>query len=301
MSFISAIGAVELGLIYTLVTLGIFISYRILDIADLTIDGSFTLGASVSVIFTSFDMPIIGLFAGALAGTMAGFITAFLQTKLKVQSILAGIITMTALYSINIRIMGNKSNVTITNQDTIFTKVAFLSPVYSKIILLVFIILVVSLVLVFFFKTSLGLAVRATGDNKNMVSASSINPNLTIIVGLCMANTLVSLSGAIYCQYSKFSDVGMGIGTVVIALASLMIGEAIIGKKSISKNIVAVIVGSVTYRFIIAFALLSTLNQSDLKLISALILVIAITAPTLKSNFTEKANIRKNQSQSGGN
>ena len=223
------LSAIELGLLYTLLTLGLFISYRILDIADLTVDGSFTLGAAAAVMLTIMGHPILALLAAALVGSIAGMITATLQTKLKVNPILSGILTMTALYSINIMIMGNKSNVSLLGEATIFTMAKeAIGTVASGLLVGGIGVLVICLLMSMFLYTKLGLSIRATGDNEDMVRSSSINVDRMKIVGLALANALVALSGALVAQKQAFADVSMGTGMVVIGIASLIIGEVLV-------------------------------------------------------------------------
>ncbi len=285
MSSVALIGAVELGLIYALLALGIFVSYRVLNIADLTVDGSFTTGAAVCAVFTARGNPGLGIVLAVLASAAAGLCSALLQTKLRVQPILAGILTMTALYSINLRIMGGKANVALLRIPTIFTLSGKLmgGEGVSKMVLPLVATIFVAAALILFFRTQLGLSIRATGDNEEMVRSSSINSNFTKTVGLCLANALVGLSGAMVAQFQGFADISMGIGMVVVALASLIIGEAIFGRKSVGWNIGAVIVGAVIYRIILALVLSLRFNASDLKLLSALLVAAAISYPALKN------------------
>ena len=275
-------GAVELGLGYGLMAIGLYISYRIVNVADLTVDGSFTLGAAVCAMLTVAGHPVLGLVLAIAAGAGAGFVTAFLQTKLRIQSILAGILVMTGLYSINLRVMGNKPNVPLLGEETAFSLFAGLvGEKYCKLLLSLLIVAVVLVVVIWFFRTQLGLTIRATGDNEDMVRSSSINSDLTKTIGLCMANAIVALSGAVIGQMQMFSDASMGIGMVVIGLASIIIGEVIFGRGGVQRGVLAVVGGSVIYRVIIALVLEMGLPQSDLKLISALIVTIAISYPVL--------------------
>lgn len=290
MSTLAIISAIELGLFYGIMTLGLFISYRILDVPDLTVDGSFTLGAGVSAMLSLSGYPGLGILLGILAGGLAGMVTALLQTKLKVQPILAGILTMTGLYSINIMVMGGKPNVPLTKSQVIFSKAegVLQTSLTPMIIGVLCAIIVVALVVAFLY-TRLGLAVRATGDNPDMVSASSINVNLTKVIGLALANALVGLSGALLAQYQYFADVSMGVGMVVMGIASLIIGEVIFGKKSIGRNAIAAVVGSIIYRLIIGAAFEINISASSMKLITAIIVAIAISYPAIK----EQINLSK--------
>ena len=224
--------ALEVGLIYGLVALALFISFSILNIADLSTDGCFTLGCAVGAMLTIAGHPILALFAAMAAGMLSGYITAFLQTRLGVESILAGIISNTGLYTINLAVMGFSSNVSITGVDTVFSLFkGLVGGQWSRLILLALIAAVLVLVLIRFFGTSLGLSIRATGDSLDMVSASSINPKATITIGLCLANALTALSGCLIGEYNKFCDINLGTGMVTIALASLIIGEVFAGRR----------------------------------------------------------------------
>lgn len=282
-------GAVEQGFIYSLVALGLFLSYRTLDVADLTTDGSFTLGAACSAIFTVQGQPVAGLLVALLAGSAAGLVTALLQTKLGVQSILAGIITMTGLYSINLMVMGGRSNLNMLKESNVFTAAEDALGPFGKLVLAGAVALVAGGLLAFFLRTQLGLSIRATGDNREMVASSSIDPALTTTVGLCAANALVALSGGLLVQYQKFSDVSLGTGMVVIGLASLIIGEVVVGRGGAARGILASILGAVIYRIIIAAALVANVGAQNFKLVSAVIVAAAISWPAVR----EKLQFRK--------
>ena len=278
--------ALELGFIYSLVALALFISFSILDIADLSTDGCFTLGCAVCAMFTIAGHPILGLFAALFAGVCSGFVTAFLQTKMGVPSILAGIIVNTGLYTVNIMVMGLASNVNLFGVDSIFTwgKEA-IGGTWYKLILVAIIVVVVAILIGLFLNTRLGLSIRATGDNPDMVRASSINTKLMITIGLCVANALTGLSGGLLAQYNKSCDITLGTGMVTIALASLIIGETLMGKGSIKKRIFGVVLGSCLYRFIIAIALRLDVPAESLRLVSAIIVAVAIAFPYLKEQM----------------
>lgn len=282
MSLYSFFSAIELGLIYSLMVLGLFISYRILNIPDLTVDGSFTLGAAVAVTATLAGHPVLGLLLAALAGAAAGFVTALLQTKMKIQPILAGIITMTALYSINLMVMDNKANLPLAQGESIYHNLPgmLLSGLAA---------IGVAAVLVLFLQTPAGLAVRATGDNEAMVRSSSINADRMKMAGLSIANACVALSGALIAHYNCYAEVRMGIGMVVIGLASLIVGEIAVGllvrRATILSGAVAAIVGSVLYRLIIAQALEWNFSSSSLKLITAIIVAMAMSVPAVKESL----------------
>lgn len=300
--------ALELGCIYSLVALALFISFSILNIADLSTDGCFTLGCAVGSMVTIAGHPFLAFPAAMAAGVGSGFITAFLQTRMGVPSILAGIIVNTGLYTVNIAVMGFSSNVNLFACDTIFSlaKDKIAADWYGswyKIILVVAIVLVISVILAWFLNTRLGLSIRATGDNEHMVKASSINPVFTITVGLCLSNSLTALSGAILAQYQKSCDINLGTGMVTIALASLIIGETIIGKGGMFKKVIGVILGSCLYRFIVAIALRLSVPAECLKLVSALIVAIAIAFPYLQGQAfflkTRKTLERANRKDGG--
>ena len=278
------IGALELGFIYALVALALFISFSILNIADLSTDGCFTLGCAVGAQVAILGHPILALFAAMLAGVCSGFIMSFLQTKLGVESILAGIIVNTGLYTINLAAMGFSSNLSIFKSETVYTLTkGIFGGTWYKLITSVIIVVVICLAVLWFLGTKLGLSIRATGDNADMVRASSINPGLTITVGLCISGALTALSGCLLGQYQKSCDINLGTGMVTIALASLIIGETIIGKKNMARRIFGVIFGSCLYRFAVAIALRLHIPAECLKLVSAIIVAIAIASPYIKN------------------
>ena len=301
--------ALELGCIYALVALALFISFTILNIADLTTDGCFTLGCSVGAMVSLAGHPFLALFAAMLAGVCAGFVTAFLQTRLGVESILAGIIVNTGLYTINIAVMGFSSIANLFGCDTVFSLgkdtlgAGFIGDWY-KVVIVIAIVVIISIALWWFLGTTLGMSIRATGDNADMVKSSSINPTLTITVGLCIANSLTGLSGALIAQYQKSADINIGTGMVTIALASLIIGQTLIGNKgSIPRRIIGTILGSILYRFIVAIALRLSVPAEALKLVSAIIVAVAIAAPYVKRKLALKkrefANYRGNARKEG--
>lgn len=276
------LSALELGCIYALVALALFLSFRVLNIADMTTDGAFTLGCAVSATLAVAGHPLLALPAAMLAGACAGSITALLQTKLKIPSILAGIITNTGLYTINLAVMGFSSNVNMMKSKTLFSLVQpALGSVY-KLLPAALITLVVAVLLVVFLKTRLGLSIRATGDNPDMVRASSINTGFTITIGLCMSNAMTALSGAVLAQYQKTADINLGTGMVIIGLASLIIGETLLPKGKLWMKALGAVAGSIVYRFIIAIALRMDLPSECLKLISATIVALAIGLPAIR-------------------
>lgn len=289
MSLTAFIGSMELGLVYSLLAFGTFISYRILRVADLTVDGSFVLGAAASAMLTLEGMPFAGILAAMAAGAIAGVITALLQTKMGIQPILAGILTMTGLYSINLMAMGGKANIPLLNNTNIFTPAENFGGRAYKIIVLTAIITLIFMLLNWFFRTLLGLSIRATGDNEDMCKASSINTDLVKIVGFALSNSIVALSGALLAQMQQSADVNMGSGMVVISFASLIIGSAIIKNKNITMGLLSVVIGSIVYRLIIAMILTTNFPPSYLKLISALVVITALSIPTLKGKVRKNA------------
>ena len=275
--------ALELGCIYALVALALFLSFRILNIADMTTDGAFTLGCAVSATIAVAGHPLLALPAAMIAGACAGFITAFLQTKLKIPSILAGIITNTGLYTVNLAVMGFSSNVSMVKADTMFSLVKPYLGSFYKLIPAAALTVAVGILLTLFLKTRLGLSIRATGDNPDMVRASSINTAFTVTVGLCLSNAMTALSGAVLAQYQKTADINLGTGMVIIGLASLIIGETLMPRGKTCMKALGAILGSILYRFIIAIALRLDLPSECLKLISAVIVALAIGLPAIKS------------------
>lgn len=308
--------AIELGFIYSLVVLALFISFSILNIADLSTDGCFTLGCAVAASMTLAGHPVLALFAALGAGVLSGFVTSFLQTRLGVESILAGIIVNTGLYTINIAVMGFSSNLNLFKCDSIFTMArdfiqknmgegafeVLVTGGWYRLILVAVLVIIIGILLSLFLGTRLGLSIRATGDNAAMVKASSINPKHTITVGLCASGAMTALSGGILAQYQKSCDINLGTGMVTIALASLIIGETLIGKGTMFRRIVGVIFGSCLYRFIVAVAIRINVPAECLKLVSALIVAVAIAFPQLKKNavFTKQKYIQMAKRRKGG-
>ncbi len=284
--------AFELGLISSLTVLALFLSYSMLNVCDLSTDGCFTLGASVGAVVAISGHPYLSIVAAMLAGIASGFITAILQTKMGVDSLLAGIIVNTALYSVNIAVMGNSSLLNMNKTDTVFTKMktllggTFLEKQSVLVVSFIAVVLVI-LFLSLFLKTKLGLAIRATGNNPDMVRSSSINPAFTTIIGLCVSNAFTGLSGCLLAQSQKSVNIDIGTGMVTVALASLLIGGAFVRKGKVTAKAVGVVVGAVVFRLVYTVALRFNMPASMLKLVSSVIVIIAISGPYLKSKYPE--------------
>lgn len=280
-------GAIELGLLYALMALGVYITFRILDFPDLTVDGSFTTGGAIAAVMISNDFsPWLACLAAMAGGMVAGACTGLLHTKGKINGLLSGILMMIALYSINMRILG-APNKSIMGMDNPF------SGEHVMIIIIV-VVLVFKIMLDLFMKTDIGLALRATGDNKRMIRSFGANTDVTTIVGVSLSNGLVALSGAFIAQQSGFADITMGIGMIVIGLASVIIGEAILGARTVFWATLAAVVGSIIYRIVVAIALqVEWFDTSDLKLITAVIVIIALVFPTMQRSMKQKSLARK--------
>ncbi|MBE6830972.1 ABC transporter permease [Clostridium sp. KNHs216] len=283
-------GAAAQGVLWSIMTLGVYITFKVLDFADLTVDGSFATGGAVTAILISHGMnPFLSLLFALAAGMACGFITGFLHTKLEIPGILAGILTMIALYSINIRIMG-QANIPLLGISTIITTVSGLYPVLSVNMISLTIGLIftaaVILFLYWFFGTEIGCSIRATGNNEYMVRALGVNTDKTKILGLVLSNGLVALSGATVAQSQGYADVGMGTGTIMIGLASVIIGEVLMGNRfSFAYKLISAVVGSVIYRVIIALVLWFGLKSTDLKLLTAVMVAVALAIPVVKRKF----------------
>ena len=296
MSLVSATAllqtAFELGLISSLTVLALFLSHTMLNVCDLSTDGCFTLGASVGAVVAISGHPYLSIVAAMLAGIASGFITAILQTKMGVDSLLAGIIVNTALYSINIAAMGNSSLLNMNKTETVFTKMktlladTFLEKQSVLIVSLIAVVLVI-LFLSLFLKTKLGLAIRATGNNPDMVRSSSINPAFTTIIGLCVSNAFTGLSGCLLAQSQKSVNIDIGTGMVTVALASLLIGGVFMRKGKITAKAIGVVIGAIVFRLVYTVALRFNMPASMLKLVSSVIVIIAISGPYLKSKYPE--------------
>lgn len=300
LSFPVIISALELGCIYALVALALFLSYSILNIADLSTDGCFTLGCAVGAQVAIMGHPILALFAAMAAGVCSGYIMAFLQTKLGVESILAGIIVNTGLYTVNLAAMGFSSNLSLFKCETVYSLgKGLFGATWYKLGISGVIVVIVCLLLKWFLGTRLGLSIRATGDNEDMVRASSINPGFTVTVGLCVSGAMTALSGCLIGQYQKSCDINLGTGMVTIALASLIIGETLVGKRTVTRRMIGAVLGSCLYRFAIAIALRLHVPAECLKLVSSVIVAVAIAAPYIKSRAAFQR--KKMAAAKGGN
>ena len=280
--------ALELGCIYGLVALALFLSYSILNIADLSTDGCFTLGCAVACQVALTGHPILALFAAMAAGVCSGFVTAFLQTRLGVESIMAGIIVNTGLYTINLAVMGFSSTMSLVKTPTIFsmakTSLGFLGSWY-KLALAAVIIAIACAAMLGFLGTRLWLSIRATGDNADMVRSSSINPVMTTIIGLCVSGSLTALSGCLLAQYQKAVNIDIGTGMVTIALASLLIGGVFLGRSRLPLRIFGMILGAFVFRLVYTVALRFDMPAFMLKLVSSVVVVATISIPYLKRQY----------------
>ena len=282
--------ASELGLISALTVLALYLSYSMLNVCDLSTDGCFTLGATVGAVVTISGHPFLAIPAAMAAGITSGFITAFLQTKMGVNSLLAGIIVNTALYSVNIAVMGNSSILNMNKCDTVFTKMLAVvknTPFMEqyKLIVAAIAVIAVGVLLALFLRTKLGLAIRATGNNPDMVRSSSINPVFTTIVGLCISNSFTALSGCLLAQSQKSVNIDIGTGMVTIALASLLIGNVFLGRRKIPLQIVGMVLGAFVFRLVYTVALRFDMPAFMLKFVSSVIVIAAISIPYLKTKF----------------
>ena len=287
------------GLLWSILALGVYLTFRVLDIADLTVEGSFPLGAAVAArLLSEGSGSFTAIFAACAAGMLAGVVTGFLTTKFKIPALLAGILTMIALYSVNLRVMG-KANLSLLRQETLFTRFAWLCDDRQFVVLAVGFaaVLLLSLLFYWFFGTEIGAAIRATGFNPHMIRANGVNTDVTIILGLLLSNGLVAISGALIAQSNGFADVGMGVGTIVIGLASVIIGEVLFGTNGFMKALfgsngfliclISVILGSVVYRAVIALVLELGMPPNDLKLFTALLVAAALALPLLQAKLLQ--------------
>lgn len=317
--FTAIFGGIEAGVIFAIMALGVYLSFRVLDFPDLTVDGSFVTGAATAaVMIINGVSPVLATLTGMVAGFFAGCLTGILHAKGNINPLLSGILMMIALWSINLRIMGNKANLALLGEETFLTQISgfwkhlgFDTPFHAFFTaiglseetlpdtwaILIFMIIVTLLIKLFtdwFLRTEIGLAIRATGDNKQMIRSLSANTDRLYVLGLGISNGYVALSGALYAQYGGYADVGMGVGMIIIGLASVIIGEALFGKRSIAVTTLAVIGGAIVYRLVVTFALrVEFLNSSDLKLITATIVVFALVVPNIIESQREKRRKQK--------
>lgn len=298
------LNATTLGILWAMLAIGVFVTYRILDIADLSCEGVFPLGAAIAArIITGGGDPLVACLAAVAGGAIAGAITGVLHTKLKIPILLAGILSMTGLYSINLRVLG-KANISLLRIDTIFTKFENVFKVGSRAssfaVGFIFIAIVI-LLLWWFLNTEIGFSMRATGNNVYMIRALGVNTDTMFMTGLVIGNALISLAGAIIAQKQSYADIGMGTGTIVIGLASVIIGEVLFGATSVQRNMISIVLGSIAYRIIISLILeinfKITLGQTvipisveptDLKLFTSIIVVIALSLPLIKQKRDSK-------------
>lgn len=294
---LAIIGAISQGVLWGLMTLGVYITFKILDFPDMTVDGSFALGGAVSAILVVKGVnPWIAILPAMCAGMIAGAVTGFLHTKVKIPGILAGILTMLALYSINVRIQG-QANIPLLGERTIVSTLGEIIKTSTNNLALI-IGLIVSIgvvtILYWFFGTELGSSIRATGNNEYMVRALGVNTDKMKIIGLMLSNALVALSGAFVSQSQGFADVGMGQGAIVIGLASIIIGEVIFGNRfNFAYKLASIIGGSIIYRIIIAVVLQLGMQSTDLKLLTAVLVVIALAIPVVKKQLNQTAKRRE--------
>ncbi|AKX44779.1 ABC transporter permease [Thiopseudomonas alkaliphila] len=291
MSLFSMFGALEIGLIFSLVALGVFISFRLLRFPDLTVDGSFPLGGAVGAVAIASGMdPFLATLLAALAGAGAGVITALLNVHLKIMDLLASILMMIALYSINLRIMG-RPNVPLIMEPTVFSilQPEWLADYIARPLILIVIVVLAKLGLDAYFSTKQGLAIRATGANPRMARAQGVNTGAMVILGMAVSNALVALAGALFAQTQGGADISMGIGTIVIGLAAVIVGESILPSRRLFYTTLAVVLGAIVYRFFIALALNSDfigLQAQDLNLVTALLVTVALVIPLLKQRLS---------------
>ena len=291
------ISTIAQGLLWALLALGVFITFRILDVADLTVEGSFPMGAAISAVLITMGVnPWITVLVAGVGGMIAGAVTGWIHTKLKIPALLAGILTMIALYSVNLHTMG-KANISLLRMDTVYSAIHSMgiSNAVALTIIGVVVTIVVGLFLFWFFGTELGTSVRATGVNPQMIRAQGVNTDSMIVLGLLLSNGFVAVSGALIAQSQGFADIGMGVGTIVIGLASVIIGEVLFASSSVVRklfgnssfvlSLVAVVFGSIVYRIVIATVLYLGMPPNDLKLFTAILVALALSLPTWQGKF----------------
>ena len=289
------IPTVAQGLLWALMALGVYVTFRVLDIADLTVEGSFPLGAATaaSMMVAGYG-PMTSLAAAFVTGTLAGVVTGLLHTKMKIPALLAGILTMIALYSVNLRIMG-KANLSLLGVDTSFKitrSMLGLNMAQTTLIVGLAVTIIVGSFMYWFFGTQIGAAIRATGFNQQMIRAQGVDTDVTIILGLLISNGLVAVSGALVAQSNGFSDVGMGTGTIVIGLASVIIGEVLFGTRSFKNCLISVVLGSIVYRIVIAAVLAMGMPPNDLKLFTSVLVALALSMPLIKAKLGSRKVVR---------
>ena len=294
-------GAVAQGVLWGIMVLGVYITYRLMDIADLTVDGSFALGACVCAVLVVNKQvdPVVALLVSAMAGLAAGAVTGILHTVFEIPAILAGILTQISLWSINLRLMGGKSNIPLLKVETLiskFVKMTGLTQSQASMIIGIIAAIIIIAFLYWFFGTEIGSAMRATGNNEDMVRALGVNTKMTKLLALTLSNGLVGLSGALVCQSQKYGDINLGTGAIVIGLASIVIGEVLMGRlTSFYWKLTSVVVGSVTYFVIRALVLRMGLDANDMKLLSAIIVALALSFPVVLSKY----RLRKENTEGG--
>ena len=284
------ISTVAQGLLWAVLAMGVFITFRILNIADLSVEGSFPLGGAVAaVLLAEKHNPATAIVVAGIAGMLAGAMSGLLHTKLKIPALMAGILTMIALYSVILRVMG-KANLSLLNTDTVFTSMEFLnlSPNMTTFVVGLFIAVAIPLWMYWFFGTEIGMAVRATGNNPQMIRAMGVNTDDMFLLGLVLSNGLVAVSGAFVAQDNGFADVGMGAGTIVIGLASVIIGEVVFGSRNFKNSLISVVLGSILYRIVIAVVLYLGMPPNDLKLFTAILVAIALSLPLVKAKWDSR-------------
>ena len=284
------IPTISQGLLWSVLAIGVYLTFRVLDVADLTVEGSFPLGAAVAAaLLVDGWSPIPAIFVACFAGMLSGVVTGILTTRFKIPALLSGILTMIALYSVNLRVMG-KANLPLLGIDTLFTQFGWISADKQTVIFAVglVVVLLVGAFCYWFFGTEIGAAVRATGFNPNMIRANGVNTDATVILGLLLSNGLVAISGALVAQSNGFADVGMGVGTIVIGLASVIIGEVLFGTPSFWRCLISVVLGSVVYRIVIAVVLQMGMPPNDLKLFTAILVAAALALPLLQGKVKER-------------
>lgn len=284
------LSSISQGLLWAIMAIGVYLTIRILNVSDLTAEGSFPLGAAISTaLIINGVAPWLSIIIAIVGGMLAGLISGFLYTKWNIPSLLSGIITMTGLYSINLRVMG-KANITLLGHSTIFRTVENFGLSKTNSVLLVGSLAIVAVVLFlhFFFHTEVGLAIRATGDNSEMAEANGIRTNVTKMIGYMLGNGLIAMSGALLAQNNGYADISMGIGTIVIGLASIIIGEVVIRNVSLAKRLLTIVLGSVIYRLLILLVLEMKVDPQDLKLFSAILLALALRLPVIQEKFSRR-------------